>query len=139
MGRSRGGLTTKIHLICVSETCVIALFLRPGQTHDVTGFDSVFEYLPENHSIQNGVMDKAYDSNHVREMLEARQIKAVIPPNRNRAEVIDYDVERYKQRNKVARFINRLKQFRRIVTRYEKRADTFMAFIPIVGVYIAVS
>ena len=79
-------------------------------------------------------MDKAYDSNHVREMLEAHQIKAVIPPNRNRAEVIDYDVERYKQRNKVAGFINRLKQFRRIATRYDKRADTFMAFIPIVGV-----
>ena len=117
----------------------MALFLSPGQTHDAKGFDSVFECLSENHSIQNGVMDKAYDSNHGRETLAAQKIKAVIPSKRNRAEVIDYDAELYKQRNKVARFINRLKQFRRIAIRYDKLADTFMAFIPIVAVCIAVS
>ena len=103
------------------------------------GFDSLFESLPENHSIQSAVMDRAYDSNHVRETLEAHEIGAVIPPKRNRREAISYDEELYKQRNKVERFINRLKQFIRIATRYDKLSDTFLAFIQIVAVYIAVS
>lgn len=106
---------------------------------DVKGFTPVFESIPNLDSIQNGVMDRAYDSNKVRAALKAHQIQAVIPLTRNRVESIEYDRELYKQRNKVERFINRLKQFRRMATRYEKLADTFLAFIHIVAAYIAVS
>ena len=139
IGRSRGGLTTKIHLLCLSETRGIGIILTPGQTHDVKGFDSLFESLPDTHLIQSAVMDKAYDSDSVRAVLEAAEIEAVIPPKQNRTEAISYDEALYKQRNKVERFINRLKQFRRIATRYDKLADTFLAFIQIVAVYIAVA
>ena len=90
-------------------------------------------------SIENGVMDRAYLCDSIRCVLESHQIKAVIPSKRNRTEAISYDEALYKQRNKVERFINRLKPFRRIATRYDKLADTFMAFIQIVAVYIAIS
>ena len=78
-------------------------------------------------------MDKAYDSNHIREKLRENAITPVIPPKSNRKEAIDYDKDQYKLREKVERFFNRLKQFRRIATRYEKLGQTFLAFIHIVA------
>lgn len=84
-------------------------------------------------------MDKGYDSNDIRKKLDDNQMQVVIPPKKNRVEVIDYDKELYKQRNRVERFINRIKQFRRIATRYEKLAETFVAFLHIVAAYIAVT
>ena len=82
-------------------------------------------------------MDKGYDSDEIRQQLKDRQMDAVIPPRSNRKTPLDYDKELYKQRNKVERFINRMKQFRRIATRYEKLKATFLAFIHIVAACVA--
>ena len=68
--------------------------------------------------------------------LGMQEIEAVIPPRSNRTEAIDYDKEKYKRREKVERFFNKLKQFRRIATRYEKLSRTFMAFIHIASTWI---
>ena len=84
-------------------------------------------------------MDKGYDSNEIGKKLTDNQMQVVIRPKKNRVQEIDYDKELYKQRNRVERFINRIKQFRRIATRYEKLAETFVAFLHIVAAYIAVS
>ena len=65
-----------------------------------------------------------------------QEIEAVIPPRSNRTEAIDHDKEKYKRREKVERFFNKLKQFRRIATRYEKLSRTFMAFIHIASIWI---
>ena len=73
--------------------------------------------------------DKVYDANHVLEYLAQRNIQAVIPPKANRAEQREYDRHVYKDRNLVERFFCRLKQFRRIATRYEKLARNFFGML----------
>jgi putative transposase len=97
------------------------------------GFDEVFAQLPTDHALEDAVMDKGYDSNHIRAKLQDNGINPVIPPKRNRTEVINYDKDKYRLRQKVERFFNKLKQFRRIATRYEKLGHIFLAFIHVVA------
>ena len=74
-------------------------------------------------------MDEAYDSNAIRDKLVAKGIEPIIPPKANRLEVILYDKAQYQQRNKVERLFNKLKQFRRVATRYEKLTAMFLGFV----------
>ena len=83
-------------------------------------------------------MDKGYDSDRSREQLLAQDMVPVIPPKSNRREPVEYDKDLYKLREKVERFFNKLKQFRRIATRYEKLSHTFLAFIHLVAVWILI-
>ena len=83
-------------------------------------------------------MDKAYDSYDIREHLIKQDIVPVIPPKSNRLVSLDYDKNLYKLREKVERFFNNLKQFRRIATRYEKLSQTFLALIHLVAVWIII-
>ena len=138
LGRSSGGFSTKIHLGCLDETHAISIAITAGQVPDVKGFDSVLMELPEDNSISYAIMDKGYDSDDVRQQLIDLEMVPVIPPKKNRVNPISYDSELYKERNRIERFINRIKQFRRIATRYEKLAETFMAFLYIVASYIAI-
>ena len=75
------------------------------------------------------IADIGYDSDPLRELLTARQVEVVIPSRRYRKQPRDYDRLRYKERNIVERFINRIKWYRRIFTRFEKLARRFMAFL----------
>jgi putative transposase len=86
--------------------------------------------------ITQAAMDKAYDSNSIRAKLEAKGVEAVIPPKSNRLDIIIYDKERYKERNKVERLFNKIKQFRRIATRYEKLKTNFLAFVTLALIVI---
>jgi transposase len=83
-------------------------------------------------------MDKGYDSNPIREHLLAQDIVPVIPPKSNRTDAIDYDHALYRLREKVERFFNHLKQFRRIATRYEKLSQTFLALIHLVAAWLII-
>jgi len=139
LGRSRGGFSTKIHVGCINEKAAISITLTPGQASDAKEFDTVFLKLPEGFSPERGIMDKAYDSNAIRQTLRESEIVPVIPPRKNRTTSINYDEDHYKQRNRVERFIGRIKQFRRIATRYEKLSEMFLAFIHIVSVYVFLS
>ena len=87
------------------------------------GFDWVFAALPAGHVLEHGIMDKGYDSNAIRAKLKEHHINPVIPPKKNRTAAVAYDQALYKLREKVERFFNRLKQFRRIATRYDKRGN----------------
>ena len=73
--------------------------------------------------------DKGYDSDEIRADLAKRGIEPVIPPRSNRKTTIDYDREAYKRRNLIERCVNRLKQFRRIATRYEKTARAYLSML----------
>jgi len=75
------------------------------------------------------VADKAYDSNAIRDAIKAARMKAVIPSNRSRKRPIRYDKVLYRERNRIERCINKLKHFRRLATRYDRRAVHFLAFL----------
>jgi len=122
----------------LNETRAVSIELTGGETHDAKGLSLVFQALPQDHQLQVGVMDKGYDSDEIRQQLKDRQMDAVIPPRSNRKTPLDYDKELEKQRNKVERFINRMKQFRRIATRVELLKATFLAFIHLVAACVAV-
>ncbi len=137
MGRSCGGLTTKLHAACADDRTAVSFSLSPGQSHDATTFPSVWEGVPKSRWLDAAVMDKAYDSDNIRRFLEYQGIEAVIPARASRKRLFPYDKKKYRMRQKVERFFCRIKQFRRIATRYDKLAKTFMAFVHIVAAFIA--
>lgn len=138
LGRSRGGLTTKIHAATIDENCSVALHLTPGQAHDGRQFEALFESLPEDNVIEAAMLDKGYDADRIRERLEIEGIEAVIPPISSRAKVISYDRRRYRSRNRVERFFNKIKHFRRIATRYDKLSKTFFSAVCLVAAFVIV-
>lgn len=85
---------------------------------------------------QSVLADKGYDSNEFVSYIQEQQMRAVIPPKRNRTEQREYDKSLYKDRNLVERFFSRIKHFRRIATRYEKLDRNFLSFINLVFAYI---
>jgi len=94
--------------------------------------------VPAECPIQMAAADKAYDSDAIRHDLASRKIKAVIPSLKCRKPPLAHDRRRYRERNKVERLVNRLKQFRRIATRYEKLAITFLALIHLAAALIMI-
>ena len=98
----------------------------------------MFAQVPPEHALTHAIMDKGYDSNGIREHLLAHDMGRVIPPKSNRRVPLDYDKALYKLREKVERFFNNLKQFRRIATRYEKLSQTFLALIHRVAAWIII-
>lgn len=96
----------------------------------------LIDALDTREGIAQAAMDKAYDSNALRAQLVAKGIEPVIPPKANRLEIIVYDKEQYKQRNKIERLFNKMKQFRRIATRYEKLKATFLGFVTLALIVI---
>ncbi|MDP7214631.1 MAG: IS5 family transposase, partial [Rhodospirillales bacterium] len=116
IGRSRGGLTSKIHIAVDALGNPLRFILTPGQWHDITQAEDLVEGLQGEHLLA----DKAYDSDEFRDHIDEAGMEAVIPPNRSRSRAIPYDKEVYKERHLVECFINKIKHFRRIATRYEK-------------------
>jgi putative transposase len=132
LGRSRGGFSTKIHIMVNGMGLPVEIQLTPGQQADVTKAQDLLKgYNPK------AVMaDKAYDSDALLKTIKAKGAEAVIPPRENRCEQREYDKDLYKERNQVERFVNRLKQYRRIATRYEKTGRNFLAFIHLASIMI---
>ena len=125
LGRSRGGLTTKIHALTDAQGRPLRFILTGGQAHDSTTAPELLSDLEG-----GGVIaDKAYDSNALRERIAEAEAEAVIPSTRSRKVEIPDDEVAYKLRNRIERFFNKLKHFRRIATRYERRAIHFLAAI----------
>jgi transposase len=100
--------------------------------HDVTQAEAILDGIVT----QAIVADKAYDAESLIESITQRGASAVIPPRENRREVRAFDVHHYKHRNLIERFFCRLKQFRRIATRYEKLASRFSSFIALVAAFL---
>ena len=75
------------------------------------------------------IADKAYDSNAIRDAVKAAGMKVVIPSNQSRKKRIRHDKALYRERNRIERCFNKLKHFRRLATRYDRRACHFLAFL----------
>ncbi|NGN62734.1 IS5 family transposase [Streptomyces sp. A7024] len=154
LGRSRGGLTTKIHLAADGRCRPLAFVLTPGQAGDAPAFEQVMAALrvPRVHGRPRTrpdvvLADKAYSSRAIRTYLRRRGIRAVIPlpadqqVHRKRrgsrgGRPPAFDRDAYRQRNTVERCINRLKQWRGIATRYDKTATIYGAGLLIVGIFL---
>ena len=109
------------------------LLLTEGQVSDYRGAATVLPALPDAKVL---IADRGYDSDWFREALARRDIEPCIPGRKNRSTVIDYDTDIYKQRNLVERMFGRLKDWRRIATRYDRCAHTFMSAICIAATVI---
>ena len=108
------------------------LILTGGQAADVTQGAALVSTIPT----VAVIADKGYDSDALIETIEASGAQAIIPSRSNRTTQRKTDWHRYKARNLVERFFNRLKQFRRLATRYDKLACRFNAFLLLACVYI---
>ena len=109
------------------------LRLGPGQEADVTRG----EELLASHEPAFVIADKGYDSDELIGIIAEHGAKAVIPPRSNRREKRRYSKRRYKTRNLVERFINRLKHYRRIATRYEKTARNYLTFVNLAAMLVS--
>ena len=133
MGRSRGGLTTKIHARVDAKGRPVRLILSPGNDHDVTCAEALLDGL-EPHAIV--IADKGYDADRVRKHIRAQGAIPNIPNKSNRKKRYRWKKSIYRERNQVERFFNKLKNFRRIATRYDKLGATFNAFVQLASVRI---
>jgi transposase len=135
LGRSQGGLSTKIHLRAAGETQLMTFGLTPGQRHEAVGFERL---LARGAVKRRGrgrpkqrpgrvVGDKASSSRHIRGYVRRHGIRITIPHKANEHRRGPFDRAIYRLRERVERLINRLKQNRRIATRYDKCADNYRA------------
>jgi transposase len=126
MGRSRGGLTTKIHALVDANGLPIALKLSEGQAHDGKSAADLLDGLGDGQIL---LADRAYDSDALRATLKARGAWANIKPMPNRRNIPAFSAFLYRYRNLVERFFNKLKHFRAIATRYEKHDANYLALV----------
>ncbi len=123
----------KLHAVCDGDGRPLILLLTEGQVSDYRGAATVLPALPDADRL---IADRGYDSNWFRRALEGREIEPCIPGRKNRKLPIAYDAELYKQRNLIERMFGRLKDWRRIATRYDRCAHTFMSAISIAATVI---
>ena len=126
MGRSRGGLTTKIHALVDACGLPIVLKITEGQAHDGRSAQDMLSSLGRGNVL---LADRAYDSDALRLDLAARGARANVKLMPNRVNLPPFNKRLYRKRNLVERFFNKLKHFRAIATRYDKRDDNYLAAI----------
>lgn len=125
LGRSRGGFSTKLHVAVEATGRPVELSLTPGQAHDMT---QASRLLAE-HNPHYLIADKGYDSDAFIRQIKSRGSTPVIPSRAGRTVARRLLRRQYRRRNHVERFINRIKHFRRVATRYEKTARNFLGFV----------
>ncbi|MDE1172837.1 MAG: IS5 family transposase [Parvibaculaceae bacterium] len=133
IGRSRGGLTTKIVALVDALGNLARFILLPGQTHDLIGVKPLIQDV----EFDMFLGDKAFDADWLRAELNERGAVVVIPPKSNRKQKIDCDFHAYRWRHLVENFFCSLKTFRRIATRYDKTDESYRAMINLAALKIA--
>jgi len=132
LGRSRGGLSTKIHAATEALGLPVRLIASPGQRNDIAYAHDLIDGIEADATIA----DKGYDADHLANRIAEAGTEVVIPPKRNRKVQRPYDRDLYKERNRIERFFAKLKQFRRVATRYDKLLANFMGFVKLAAIAI---
>jgi transposase len=129
IGKSRGGWTTKIHLVAASDRCAITFGLSPGQDHDApAGRQLMIDFGPVAEPTPL-IMDRAYEGDETRQLAMGLGYVPVVPPKSNRLDLREYDKAMYRKRNEAERLFRRLKGFRRVPSRFDKLDVMFAGFI----------
>jgi transposase len=133
MGRSRGGLTTKIHALVDANGLPILLKLTEGQAHDGRSAADMLGGLGPGQILLG---DRAYDSDALRNSLAERGAWANVKPLARRVNVPAFSAFLYRYRNLVERFFSKLKHFRAIATRFEKHDANYLALVKLASARI---
>lgn len=133
MGRSRGGLTTKIHALVDANGLPIAIKLTEGQAHDGRSAADMLHGLTAGQIL---LADRAYDSNALRHAMQAQGVWANIKPMAHRVDPPVFSPFVYRYRNVVERFFSKIKHYRAIATRYDKHANNFLAAVKLAAIRI---
>lgn len=133
MGRSRGGLTTKIHALVDANGLPIRLKLTEGQAHDGRSADDLVKEIGNGQIL---LADRGYDSDRLRTSLAERGAWANVKPMPNRKRVPAFSPFLYRYRNLVERFFSKIKHFRAIATRFEKHDANYLALVKLAAARI---
>jgi transposase len=150
LGTSRGGLSTKLHLRTDGHGRPLVLLTTPAQRHEVTQLEALVDSGAVKRTNPDGrpgrgrpcrrpaklVGDKGYSFPSARRLLRRRGIGAVIPTKSDQRRLASFDRVAYRGRNQVERSVGRLKQFRRVATRYDKRAVNYLAWVTLAAAII---
>ena len=119
-------MNTKLHAICDSQGRPINLFVTAGQVSDYIGARALLSSLPD---VDWLLGDRGYDADWFREALKDKGIRACIPGRKQRNNAVRYDKHRYKRRNRIEIMFGRLKDWRRVATRYDRCPKVFLSAI----------
>jgi transposase len=137
LGRSQGGFSTKLHIICDAAGTPLAVAVSPGQEHETQSFVSLMDEAtswPEQPAKVAG--DKGYSADWIRDWLKDHDIVPVIPYKSNeKGSTKRFDKKNYRRRNIVERCVNSLKWFRRVATRYEKLATHYLGMVTLAIIF----
>jgi transposase len=125
-------LTTKIHTLTDAQGRPLRFILTGGEAHDSTTAAA----LLDGRNTAGVIADKAYDNNALRDLIAHTGAQAVIPSLSSRKIIIPHDRLAYRLRNRIERFFNKLKHFRHIATRYDRRAIHFLAALHLASAMI---
>ena len=134
IGVSKGGKTTKIHAVVDGLGNPVHFILTGGEVHDSKQAIPLLSGL--NICNSNILADRAYGTKDIRNYINSQRASYTIPPKTNAKEPWDCDYCHYKERHLVECFFNKIKAFRRVATRYDKLASSFLAFIYIASISI---
>jgi transposase len=133
MGRSRGGLTTKIHALVDANGLPVLFKLTEGQAHDGRSATDLLKNIGEGQIL---LADRAYDSDALRQDVASRGGWANVKPMPGRVNIPAFSRFLYRYRNLVERFFNKLKHFRAIATRFEKHDANYLALVKLAAARI---
>ncbi len=133
IGRSRGGRNTKIHAIANAKGRLLSILLTGGEVHDCPPAQ---ELIQQAKAARMLLADRAYDSAELRDWLRQRGTKAVVPNKSNRKQPFSFDRIAYKLRHRIENAFCRLKDFRRIATRYDRLARNYLASVCLVAAVV---
>ena len=136
IGKTRGGWNTKLHVVSANDKVIVEMHLSGGSNHDapegrasIAAVGKAFEGIPL-------LMDRAYEGDETRALAASNGYEPIVPPKSNRKDPWMYDREKYKRRNVVERLFRRLKEFRRVCTRFDKTDIMFFAIIQLAFIAI---
>ncbi|ALA24830.1 Transposase [Piscirickettsia salmonis] len=127
LDRSCGGFSTKVHILTEGLGYPVDFVLTRGQAHDAPQAQGLLTSV----AFDQIIVDKAYDDIKIRELVVKKGAKCIIPSKSNRINKFDHDQHVYKERHLIECCIGKLKQFRRVFSRFEKRACRYLSFLKI--------
>lgn len=133
IGRTKGGLNTKSHAIADAKGRPLKFYMTAGQISDYTGVAALLGSLPAGEWM---IADRGYDADSFRDALKDNGIRPCIRVRKSRGTAVRYDKRRYRRHNRIEIMLGRLKDWRRVATRYDRCAKTFLSAVALAATVI---